>query len=777
MLMRRLGHFVTRYRKTVLIAAVAIIPIGGLIGGRVADHLGSGGFAVPEAQSYKAEQALDDLFATGPPNLVLLVTAKQGTVDEGPVRDRGLALTEQLSGEPEVVEALSYWSTGNAPPLRGTDGSQALVLGRVPGDEDELREAADRLTPKYTLSTAEVTVGVGGIGEIFREASEQSEKDLQIAEVISLPVTMILLVLVFGSAVAAGLPIGVGILSIILTFVVLRLIAMVTDVSIFALNLTTGMGLGLAIDYSLFIVSRYREEVANGYDTDRAITRTMYTAGRTVAFSALTVAISLIALLFFPMGFFRSFAYAGVAVVIMAGLVSIIVLPAALASLGPRLESWSLFKHKAKPIEEGFWYKRARWVMRYPVPVAVGVTLVLVALAIPFLRLELGQPDDRVLPPEAGPRRVHDELRRNFASNEAGALAVILPNAPGGDPKGAEVDRLATQLSKLKNVVRVDAATGFYVSGQHLLGPGPLNERFAKDGATWFSVVPSIEPFSVEGEQLVKDARALNLDGALVGGLAAALVDTKDVIISRLPIAIAFMAVATFVLLFLMVGSLLVPAKALVLNVLSLTATFGALVWVFQDGHLSSILGFTATGSIAVFLPISMFCIAFGLSMDYEVFLLARIKEHYDLHGDNEDAVAHGLQLSGRIVTAAAVLLAVVFLAFATAKVSLVKTFGVGLALAILVDAFIIRATLVPALMRIAGRANWWSPRRLRRLHLRIGIWEPEPIDLLDSPEIARLKELAAKPPTQRTKAKARPKSTSKAKAKPKTKPKTRPRR
>jgi RND superfamily putative drug exporter len=517
---------------------------------------------------------------------------------------------------------------------------------------------------------------------------------------------------------------------------VLRALATLTTVSIFALNVTTAMGLGLAVDYSLFIVSRYREELARDADAKAALLRTMHTAGRTVAFSAMSVAAAVATLLVFPLPFLRSFAYAGVAVVLIAGAASVIVLPAALAALGDRVNRFALFKPREARGE--FWYRQAHRVMRRPVLVSIGVLVVLVALGLPFLNVNLGLSDDRVLPPGRSVRAVHDTLRQRFDSHEAGAMFVVAPDVGPGAGRRALVDGFATRLSQVDGVARVDAKTGFYAGGRLIAPPNDLSSRFATTSAVWFSVVPAIEPFSTAGEELVERVRATKAPfDVFVGGLAAQLVDTKASIFDRLPLALVIINVATFVLMFLMVGSLLVPLKSIILNIASLTATFGALVWVFQEGNLSGLLGFTATGSLAVYIPIALFCIAFGLSQDYEVFLLSRVKEHYDLTHDNEEAVARGLQLSGRIISALALLLIVVFVAFATAEVSVVKLFGVGLAIAIVVDAFIIRVTLAPALMRIAGHLNWWAPRRLRRMHLRYGIWESDALDVFDTVERA----------------------------------------
>ncbi len=733
--MRRLGHLVGRHRRVVLIVTAVLVIAAGVYGVNVKSHLTAGGFVTDGSESVRAEAAQEQLFHTGTPNILLLVTAKQATVDASVIEQRGLALTDRLRTEPGVVEAVSYWSVGGAAPLRGEGGTQALILLRARGHEDDVARVTDGLYRRYALDDDLWSVRFGGPGEIFREVTEQAEKDLQRAEALSMPITLILLLLIFGSAVAAGLPLGIGIIAILFTFAVLRLISILTPVSIFSLNLTTGMGLGLAVDYSLFIVSRYREELGTGDDPHTALLRTMHTAGRTVAFSAMSVAIALATLLVFPLPFLRSFAYAGVAVVAVAGAISIVVLPAALAALGKNVNRWSIRKPRTpSATEHGFWYRQAHRVMRHPVLVTVGAGLVLVLLGLPALNLNLGLADDRVLHTDTPVRQVHDDLRANFETSEAGAISVVAPDVPPGAERRALVDGYATRLSQIDGVGRVDAKTGFYSHGRLVAPPNELSTRFASTRAAWFNVVPSVEPFSSAGESLVKGVRATKAPfPVLVGGITAKLVDTKASVYARLPLAFILINVLTFILMFLMVGSLLVPLKSIILNFFSLTATFGALVLIFQDGHLEGLLGFTHTGTIALYIPIALFCIAFGLSQDYEVFLLSRVKEHYDLTRDNEEAVATGLQLSGRIITALAILLIVVFAAFVTGEVSVVKLFGVGLALAIVVDAFIIRVTLAPALMRIAGHLNWWAPRGLRRLHLRFGIWESDALDVFDT--------------------------------------------
>ena len=738
-MLTRLARFTVRRRRRVLIGTVVFFAVAGAFGGNVASHLSSGGFDDPSAESSKADRILDQVFNAGDPNLVLLVDAKQGGVDDPAVAAAGNALTQELAITPGIDQAVSYWSLGSVPPLKGKGDDQALVLGRIGGNEDDIDVWIEEHSATFTRDNATISVGVGGFAEVFRQVGTEVESDLAKAESIALPVTLVLLVLVFGTVVAAGLPIGIGVLSIVGTFLVLRVLTLFTDVSIFALSLTTFMGLGLAIDYSLFVVSRYREELRRGLTSDDAVVRTVETAGRTVLFSAATVAASLIALLVFPLYFLRSFAYAGIAVVAVAALASILVLPATLSALGPRIEKWALFRRQPKDVGEGFWHRMALAVMRRPLRVAGAVVALLVVLGLPFLGVKFGLPDDRVLPEGISSRQVSDQIRQNFSSREAGAASVVATAT--GDPTARldEIGAYAAELSRQDGVARVDALSGSYINGNLVLPANDSSTRFASSDATWLSVVPSVEPISAEGERLVHNIRDLDAPfPVLVSGASAQLVDSKASLFSRLPLALGMITLITFTLLFMMFGSIVVPLKALVLNLLSLTATFGAMVWIFQEGHLSGVLDFTPTGTIDISTPILMFCVAFGLSMDYEVFLLSRIKEEHDRTGDNRHSVAVGLERTGRIVTAAALLIAVVFLAMGTSGVAFIKLFGIGLTLAVVMDATLIRATLVPAFMRLAGEANWWAPAPLRRFHDRWGFRESvEPVVQQQSEPVA----------------------------------------
>ena len=737
-MLTRLAEFTIRRRRYVLIAAVVVFLLSGALGGNVAERLSSGGFEDPDAESTKADDALGEHFDAGAPNFILLVEAKSGSVDSGDATTAGAAITQELSAEPTIKQAVSYWTLNNAPPLRSKDGSKALVLAVIEGTQDEVQDHVEVLTPKYARSTDAIEVRVGGFAETFREVGKTIERDLARAEGIAFPITLFFLILVFGSVVAASLPLAIGAMAVVGTFLILRIVASMTEVSVYSTSLVTGMGLGLAVDYSLFIVSRYREEVRHGLDSRAAVIRTVQTAGKTVAISGLTVAAALLALLIFPLAFLRSFAYAGIGVVAFCVTGAVVVLPAMLAALGPRVEKWSLWKRHPKEVGEGFWHRAALFVMRRPIPIATAVIMILLLLGAPFLGARFGLPDDRVMPASADVRKVHDELRNDFESKEAGAVSVVAEDL--ADPQGrtADIAAYAVALSNVDGASRVDSAAGAFVRGQVVVPPNPLfTQRFMRPVGTWLSVVPSVEPNSPDGERLVKDLRAIDAPfDVRMGGGPAQLVDSKASLFGKLPWAAALIVIITFSLLFLSFGSLLVPAKAVVLNLLSLTATFGAMVWIFQDGHLSGFLDFTATGTLDTTTPILMFCVAFGLSMDYEVFLLSRIKEEHDRSGDNVASVAIGLERTGRIVTSAAWLLAIVFIAFATSGITFIKLFGIGLTMAILMDATLIRAALVPAFMRLMGEANWWAPAPLRRFYERWGISEvdarPDVVDLTD---------------------------------------------
>lgn len=728
-MLARLGLFTVRRRRWVLSGTLVLFLVAAAFGTGAFGVLKTEGFEDPSSESTRAEALLEEHFGGGEPNIVLVLTAESRDVDDPTLTSEASVFTQRLESIDGVEQVVSYWSLGNAPSLRGSSGDTALVLARLLGDEEFVDEQLTLIDEQFTGTQGGFEVLLGGSDAVFADIGHTIESDLLRAELIAIPLTLILLLFVFRSLLAALLPLFVGVIAIFGTLLSLFVIGSVTDVSIYAINLTTALGLGLAIDYSLFIVSRFREELAASHSVEQSVVRTVQTAGKTVLISALTVAVSLSALLVFPLYFLRSFAYAGVAVVLLALVTSIVSLPALLAVLGHRVNSVRIGRRRvARAEQDGAWHRIAMLVMRRPIPIATVFVVFLILLGTPFLRVSFGIPDDRVLPTSAGSRQASEILRSDFSGNAAEGFGVVA--------NGVGVDRLddiaeaAAVLSALEGIDRVDSAAGTFVGGEFATSSSHDDSFLADDGTaiTWMSVVPDFPVASPEGERLVKDIRNLNLPfDVAVEGQAAGLVDSKAAIGDALPWAIAIIIIATFVLLFMMAGSLLVPVKALVLNMLSLTATFGAMVWIFQDGNLSDFLGFTATGTLDISMPILMFCIAFGLSMDYEVFLLSRVKEEYDRVGDNDAAVALGLERTGRIITAAAVLLSITFFAFGTSGVSFIKMFGIGLGIAVLMDATVVRAFLVPAFMRLAGDANWWAPAPLRRFHDRFGLKENEP--------------------------------------------------
>jgi RND superfamily putative drug exporter len=731
-MLRRLAWFTVRRRRPVLALSALFLVAAAAIGAGAFGVLKAGGFEDPGAESTRATDALDDVFDTGDPNVVLLVRSPSGTVDDAAAARAGADLTDRLAQIPDVADVASYWTMGQPAELRNEAGDEALVLGRITTENDEANETLADIRDELGGAQDGVDVAVGGPAAVNEELNRSVESSLARAEMIAIPLTLLLLVFVFRSVVGAALPLIVGAMAITGTLLALFVLGSLTDVSIFSINLTTALGLGLAVDYSLFIVSRFREEMGRGLAPHAAVVRSVETAGRTVIISALTVAVALSGLVVFPMYFLQSFAYAGIAVVLLAMVASIVTLPAMLAVVGPRIDSRRARHAAALPAASavtvapapGFWHRVATTVMRRPLAVAIGVTAILLVLGAPFLRLTTGLPDERALPESAEVRQVSERIAAGFDGDSSEAFPIV---AEAVDPGGAAMAAFATDVSALDGVARVEGPGGTWADGRRVAGPTPASQRFAAadTDAAWLSVVPTVGPQTPQGERLAEEVRALDAPfDVLVGGGAAELIDTKDALSAGLPIALGIVAVTTVVLLFLMSGSVLIPLKAIVLNLLSLTATLGAMVWVFQDGNLSGLLDFTATGRIDTSVPILMFCIAFGLSMDYEVFLLSRIKEEYDRSGDNTASVALGLERTGRIVSAAAALLAITFIAFGTAEVSFLKLFGLGLALAVLMDATVIRGLLVPAFMRLAGRANWWAPAPLRRLHDRFGLRE-----------------------------------------------------
>ncbi len=717
----RLARLAVARPKAVLAATLVLMVAALAYGSGINERLSGGGFYSGSSESQRAAAALEQRFHVGKPNLVILATATgAGSVDDPDAVAAGEALAQELAATPGITTVNSYWGPGQSELLRSKDGTKALIVAHIEGDEREFAATARRLIADYRdTERGPLTLELGGEAVSYDDVTDQLNHDLAISEAIALPIILVLITLVFGSLVAAGLPVAIGVLSIVGSLGLLALLSVVTPVSSYALNVTTIIGLALAIDYSLLLLTRFREERTRTQSLDDAIIEAVRTAGRTVVFSATAVALSVLALLVFPMMFLRSIAYACVGVILLATVCALVVMPAMLRLLGPRIDSLNVrrviphvFRRRAldeaRAEHDGFWFRSSRLVMRRPVMTGGAVLVLALVLAAPFGAIRLTSSDDRSLPTTIESRMVGDVVRSDFPAQATAAMDVVLEGSADAD----QLDGYAGALSQLPHVVAVKLGMTSYVDGKRI-GEKPVPDA---NGA-YLRLLPDVDPYSDAAHLLLDQVRQTPAaDTVHVGGLTAENVDTKDALFDRVPLAAALLVLAMFGVLFAFTRSVVLPIKAMLLNVISLSATLGAMVFIFQEGHLKWLVGdFTATGTLATPTPILIICLAFGLSMDYEVFLLSRITEEYRAHGDTNLAVMRGLQRVGPVVTAAALIMSVVFIAMATSAVSFVKLLGVGLTLAILFDVTLIRAVLMPAAMRLMGRANWWAPRWLRR--------------------------------------------------------------
>jgi RND superfamily putative drug exporter len=727
--------------KRVLAAAVVVLIGCAVFGVPVAGSLSGGGFRDPQSDSARASAILADTFDRPEMQLLLTVTAPDGAVTAAGAAV-GQDIVDALEASPDVGYVESPWGSpsGAAGELVSIDGRTALVVAGLVGDESDAAAHAKELSAALTGDDGGVTVRAGGVAAVNAQINAQTEEDLLAMESFAIPLSFLVLVWVFGGLLAAMLPMAVGALAIVGSLAVLRGVAMLTDVSVFALNLAVAMGLALAIDYTLLILSRYRDEIAEGATGADALFRTMTAAGRTVVFSAVIVGLSMLPMALFPMYFLRSFAYAGVAVVVFASCAALVITPAVLTLSGDRLDALDMRRFlrrllrrpepAPRPVERSFWYRTARAVTRRGAALSVVVVAVLLLLGAPFLDARWGFPDDRVLPETADAHEAGDLLRLRFTADSATTVTVVLPDTAGMEP--AELADFAAELSRVPDVPWVSAPTGTFAAGRQT-GP-PSAPAGAVANSAFLTVASSAPLDSAESEAQLDALRDVPGPGGrevLLTGTAQSNRDIVAAVLSRMPSVLGIIGLTSLVLLFLLTGSVVLPLKAVVLNVLSLTAAFGALVWIFQQGHLSA-LGTTSTGTIGVTIPVLLFCIAFGLSMDYEVFLMARIREYWlaprgvaaGTRAANDEAVALGLARTGRVITAAAVIMSISFAALIAAEVSFMRMLGVGLTVAVLMDATLVRLILVPAFMHVMGPANWWAPAPLTRLHHRFGISE-----------------------------------------------------
>ncbi len=738
----RIADLVLSRPKAILAGFLALLLLGAIYGRDVATSLSPAGYQVSDSESTQALAALAGPFQTGPTNFVVLVdTGEDGGVFGDDTPQHVADVVDTLNRESDVADVYSYWSVQD-PRLRSSNGRYGLITARIVASEEEQYDRAEELRTEIHEVDGELDIMLGGTSVAYLDIVEESERDLLRAELLAIPITTLIMLLVFRSVIAALLPLIVAAIAVIGTAVVLKGLSEFSLVSIFGLNLTTALGLGMAVDYSLFTISRWREERAAGASPNVALRITINRAGRSVLFSGLTTAATLAALLLFDYPLFESLAVAGFAVVLLATVGALVALPAAIALLGDRVDRYTVRRPEPKPVNEGRWYRFAQFVMAHPKATIVLTVGILLVLAAPFRRAEFSIPDDRALPETSESRQVADVVRAEFEGQQFGTMAAVAAE------QSVEVDdliSLAETASQIGGVAGVETVTGIYADGVWI-GPSPTPTRFladpsqlevvesADEGASgglggpeieldqafdgvWLAVLPSVEPISGEAEDMVAEIRSIDSPiEFMLGGESARLVDNKAEIRSKLVPVVLWVIVVVALLLYWSFGSVVLPLKAIVLNMLSLTAAFGAIVWIFQDGHFSGLLGFTPTGLTDAQTPILVFCIAFGLSMDYEVFLLSRIKEEWEqartepgLDPDEATAraVAVGLQRTGGIITAAAVLMAGVFLAFATGNVVVIQLVGIGLALSIIADATLVRSLLVPAFMVVAGRWNW----------------------------------------------------------------------
>ncbi|CNE20949.1 transporter [Mycobacterium tuberculosis] len=700
----RWGRWVHRRRRWVLAAAGVLLVFAGVWGTGVFGALSSsGGFETPGSESTKARQIAEQSLGRDAADVVILYKGDT-TVDDPSYRssvERALAALPQ----DKVVDTATYWTT-NAPQFVSQDRTSTYAVLELAGADESARDTTyQAIKGELDDVAGGLTAQVGGPVATSAAINDRVASDIPRAEAIAMPILLVLLVLIFGGLVAASLPLLVGGIAILGSFTALHVLAQLTDVSIFAVNISTFLGLGLAIDYGLFMVSRFREELRrDGTSVEDALATTMDTAGRTVAVSGITVAVALSGLLLFGQNFLVSMGYGGIATVFVCMLGALTVLPALLSVLGPKVDALSIRRRHRRRPSRGWWGRIAYSVMRRPVIYVVATVALLLTLGGPFLRINWGGVDASALPEGSGARAVAEALETQFPGNATSPINAVVT----GTSDRAAIDAFTDRLAALPGAA--DAA----VTG-------------SSGGTAQISVRYDSDPYSDTARDLVREVRdAAAPAGAQVhvGGSTADVVDELAGLGGTLPWLALLVGGATFVLLFLAFGSVVLPLKAIVMNMLSLSATFGLVVLIFQEGHLSDLLDFTALGAIAPAMPILMLVLLFGISMDYEVFLLSRVREAYDRTGSNTTAVAAGVERTGSIITSAALLFIVVIGAFATSGITFIKMVGVGMAVAILMDATVIRALLVPAMMRLMGRVNWWAPGPLARFYRRYGIRE-----------------------------------------------------
>ena len=696
----KLGHLIFKRRKSAVILFVVGILVAGGFGSLAFSRLDSGGYSDPKSDSYKVYEYLTEELKLSDPAVVIIVDSGATDVTDPSVAQKGIALEKKIAQEEGVTKTLSFWTSGGEATLKSADGKAAYIL--VYGDGEaftpESQELGKVMQQKYDGSYEGLTLYAGGVGVVGHAITKKISDDLKIAELISIPLTFILLVLVFGALAASAMPLIVGVAAILGAFFILYLFTLFTTVSIYALNLTTGMGLGLGIDYALLMVNRFREELHRGKNIEDSIVTTMATAGKTVFYSGMTVLVTLLSLTFFPLPFLQSFGYAGVSVVALAVIGALFGLPPILAILGDRIDKGVVRKSAITPKEDGRWARTARLVMKRPVSAVLVSLVILGVMAAPITGIKFSQGDSRMLPADNKAAFATAQQAERFPGQTGTPIEIIIID---GADKLEEINTYTQKLGQTAGIVGV-------------VPPAVIGKDVR------VVAYQAMLPRTPESQELIQNVRSIESpEGTLVGGVAADYTDSQNGISRTLPWALGWIVLSVLVLIFVFTGSIILPIKAVILNFLSLGATMGVLTWVFVDGNLQWLVGsFTVTGTLDTSIVILIAVVVFGLSMDYELFLLSRIREEHLAGKSNVESVAVGLQRSARIITAAAVLLAVVFGAFVTSGVTSIKTMGFGVALAVLLDATIVRGLLVPALMRLFGENNWWAPKWMQRFTL-----------------------------------------------------------
>ena len=697
----KLGGFIVRRRKGVLTIFLLGTLAAGAIGSLAFGKLDSGGYSDPSSESAKATTYIIEKFKVQEP-IITLVVDSQTSVDDAQVALNAAALEKEIGNVKGISKTYSYWSTGGAPTMRSTDGKAGFILVYADlksDDFDGFSSLGKIVQEKFDGDYKGLQVYAGGGAVITQAINHRIEKDLFLAESIAIPLTFLLLIFVFGAMVASAMPLFVGVTAILGSFFLIYLLTLFTNVSVFALNLITGLGLGLGIDYALLMVNRFREELHHGKSVEESVITTVATAGKTVFYSGLTVFVTMASLLFFPLNFLKSFGYAGIAVISLAVVGAVIALPALLAILGEKVDKGVVRRSAITPKEDGRWAQTARTVMRRPIPVVIASLTVLGIMALPVVNIAFAQIDSRVLPASDRAAISSQIIESRFDGLLGSPIEVVVPDGVGRE---AEISSFLNEVKGVDGVVRIGAL-----------------ETYGKDIRV--QVISSVASRSTASERVIHDIRDLDRpNGTLIGGAAADFTDSQDGIANKLPFALGWIALTVLILIFIFTGSIILPLKAIILNALSLCATLGAITWIFIDGHMKWLVGdFTVTGTLDTGSVILVAVVVFGLSMDYELFLLSRIREEHLSGKSNVEAVAVGLQRSARIITAAALLLAVVFATFMISGVTSIKMLGFGVALAVLLDATLVRALLVPALMRLFGERNWWAPKWMQRFTLK----------------------------------------------------------